>query len=894
MKPGRKIDSFTVCIPCKKHKVKCDKVKPVCGRCRRLNKLCQYNDLIANSTLKKSDASIVAENEVSSNRMSIKDDCNQAATGKITSLSTPFSLTENDTLSNSSILPTLMNDNLVNAHITHTNATGYDLNNLLQLPDTILNLWDISQLMVTCGSTNHLDAPYTLHAIIQYDPFTRLLCSALHGTILNDLQNRINLFSIRQDDSSSMTGNNDRHHGNVPSVNDRNFLGPLPFIEKAMLQWIEKLNDYGQKKLIIDFFDVTYVVEDSLHPNLKNLLQMILKEIHFILPHRDTIDTLLRRYYERIYPMYPYMEIELFEQRLSEIFNTNNNEYVTDIGNLFEFNILNKDVRSKLETVVLFITILSLSLCEYSISKDTILQDDTIFSKLDATDISKQLVMQAKRILSLLDGSQYLNENIICCSLHLFLFDYLNPKNKMIHASHDESLSIKIIYQMAITMGLQYDPTNFKRFSKNGEFDNRVISLKRKIWIGIQSILLQICTIDGSLIPGNDKNLIQFCSKLNKGNRSGINIGYLHSKLRDLQEDDIKIFEIQQDIYKLQLNLNKMMKSLVEDSVQSLSGTIENIQNLINFMDLKFPFEDIDNLRMKMTDPDTSRNQNWRNARLNMERIRLLHIINLNLQIIATILTIYISLMIFFESKSLENYDQNHKLYSYFHYASIEWYLKLYDMLMKVLNGEHHLKDICINKTIIFTMIKLWRTQMNFTLRLSFKSNLMMNLKHDVPEEIGSLLQIFQKQMSHSIQLFSARLQDTYFGAYQSIQMSKYLEYLLKEDKQTEFIRIFWDMMLYGESISPRIKEKVTYKWGQSCDDVDMVKEYLQNPEVLRNLDTTLLQQVYTLMSAASREIPHTNDTRDTPGNSVGTTPDSYATLDRLLHSNLEQFMSAM
>lgn len=895
MKPGRKKDTFNVCIPCKRHKVKCDRLRPACGRCRRLNKICQYNNFLP--SLPSDDLNI---------------DNNYSKVSE-TLLSTPFSLNENGNFTNLDILaiePNLSTENTTNntpnnnsiKNIDVSDNQKYNLENLLQLPDVILDLWNPSHMMVTCGSTNHLDAPYTLHALIQYDPFTRLLCSSLHGTILYDLQNRIDLLSLTSNKPAKKT-----------CINE-NFLGPLPFIERAMLQWVEKLNDYGQKKLIIDFFNITYTVEDSLHPNLLNLLQMILNEILIILPDWKIIDQLLKRYYENVYPFYPFIEIELFEQRLREILTTKNNDDTNlnssngknnNSSNLFEFNILNKNIRFKLETLILFITIISISSREYSISQDTICEDEFSFAKLDATNMSEQLIMQAKRILSLLDGSRYLNENIICCSLHLFLFDYLNPTSKTVHASHDEALSLKIIYQMAITMGLQHDPTKFKRFEKSSFFDTRIIMLKRKIWVGIQSLLLQICTLDGSLIPGNINNMIKFCFDENDSGSSGPVMVNFHNKFNTSRDEifDVALFEIQEDIYKLQLNSNKLMDSLVMANSQSVHNTIKDLQNLADFVELKFPLKNntnTDKYSQKNNHP-TSKPE-WRNAHLNLNQIKNLHKLNLNLICSSEILSVYISLMVYFESKTLEDFTQNHRYYSYFFNASVEWYMKLYETLVQILDGSFGKcispsQFFSVNKTIIFTMVKLWRTQMSFILRLDYKNELLKAGNHSPRERhtISETLAIFRSHLTTTLQLFSKILQNDYFGAYQSIQMCKYLQYLTREDKLPEFINNFWNELKYGNDIPERIIEKINSKWGQGPFDVDMIKEYVFSNEILRNVDIELVKDLKKIIHKKGNEKNQDSDGTNTVSR-IDMVDDTlaYVALDQLLNSNLELFINAM
>ncbi|CAL9736940.1 regulator of drug sensitivity 1 [Monosporozyma servazzii] len=875
---------ISVCTTCKAKKLKCDKSRPSCSRCLKANKQCNYPLTINNiSSVTPPDESTspnfsrhvakLSHFTTSDRSRKEKDPVDVKNIHRERYPSSPSStITLNSTIPNNNSFKT-------NIHETPLTNEDYSPGCINTDAKINLNLWNPNNLIVTYGSTTYYDSPLASHGLIQYDPYTRLFCGALHGSTLYELQARLTFISS---ESNDQPGNEDK----------KEKLGPLHFLEKAIIKWVEKSNEYVKNQLPLDYFNTTYTIEDTMHPNLLASIQMIIREIEIIMINKNHIDYYLRHFYENIYPYYPLIEIPLFEKKLKDIL-------VENQGNHYEFSVFKQNIRVKLETLAMFLLILSISLRSKLISPTVPKEEKDDKIRLDtknASDIATQLIVFAQKVLSLLNGFKFTNENILCCTLYLFLAEYLNPENRSIAANHDEVLTLNCMSNLANHLGLYNDPVRFERYKNNPDFSYGSVLFKRKLWISLQSIKLQVCTLEGFFTDMDAKYLELF-----KAPSDGVS-AVLNDRFKESSLFDYKLFTIHEDVYSFHSKLGKLMVSIssTEES-QDLTAIVDAINELSQLMENKFSFDDLTNITVTS---NTIKEDTWRHATMNLDAIKNLYIIHINIIGTVSILGTYSILSTYFEQKIVAEEDNQRwmELYDTFMVKSFETFLKLAEIILNYLDGSYakyilNAHEFCLNKAIIFTLIRIWRALFSFVLRLSYKkdkmkkSNAEMETNHF--NSINKCLFRLKDILSNTADLASAKLGENYIGAYQSLQMVRYLIYTMDEEYLTIMINNYWNKTFNSSSIPERIIEKVNSKWGVGPKNQDLVKNYLANDNVLRNLTPDLIEQVNNLMERSSLNFNDIlNDS--TPTSVDFPAQNNQDILNQFLEANFDLFSSVI
>lgn len=875
---------ISVCNSCKEKKLKCDKVRPSCSRCLKSKKICVYPFTMYNTTtvtppeeVSRSSFSSQSANVSSSISNGVFEEQVLSAGSSVKGsgvTNTPISSGADSSVSSKDSQLKLQS---LNKH-SLTDILSEREDREKNVTSITLGLWNPNKLVVTYGSTTYYDFALGSHGLIQYDPYTRLLCGALHGNTVTELQSKLTCIS----NDSTVTSSNEIK---------KKKLGPLNFLEQAIIKWVKMTSEYVKNQLPLDYFNTTYTIEDTMHPNLLTSIQMIIREIEIIMIDKEHINYYLKLFYENIYPYYPLIEIPLFEKKLKDILIENQ-------SNHYEFNVFQQHIRIRLETLVMFLLILSISLRSTIVKSSTPLANPDNIQMLDkknASDIATQLIIFAQKLLSLLNGFKFTNENILCCTIYLFIAEHLHAGNRAIHVTHDEVLTLNCISNLANTLGLYNDPGQFERFKNSYNFDPLTILFKRKLWISLQSIKLQTCTLDGSFDEVELKHLEWF-----KLPSEGISV-YLNDRFKESTLFDFKLFTIQENVYEFHILLGRLMLSISTTSqTQQLDKIIEHIENVLSFMNNKFSLDALNSIK---TDGFTIKEESWRQAVMNLDAVKNLYTMQINIIGKSSVVSIYALLSFYFEQKCVSNGDNPKwiELYEIFMSKTFEMLLDLTSLTIQYLNGsysEYILKShqFCLNKMIIFTLIKIWRTLLSFALRLSYKRDLLKKSLYEVAahglELVNRCLYKLIDVLAKTVDVTSVELEGDYIGADQALQMIRYICYIINEDV-TEMINDFWNKIWNTSSIPERIVEIINIKWGVGPKNHDLVREYLANEDVLANITPNLLEKLNQLIDGSVftvRTFPESSPDDQTLKPIEYPDTDTQDILNSFLEANFELF----
>ncbi|CCK72865.1 Rds1p KNAG_0M00120 [Huiozyma naganishii CBS 8797] len=841
--------TVSVCIPCKSQKLRCNKARPICSRCQRLGKHCHYG----------------AHTQILTPAEELLDNGTISLTNTSSQLPS-FYLTPRP--SDGTVLSRSSEKLTDKAHVIQSSPD-------LEIYED-LQLWDPNNVIVTYGSTTFFELPFAAHSIIQYDPFTRLLCGSLHGTTLYDLQSRLNKISVDPNTPA-----------NPGSELLREELGPLSFLEKSIMKWVNMTTENATNQLPFQIFNNGHTIEDTMHPTLLATVQVIVREINILLLSKSEIDHYLRHFYENVYPFYPFFEIPLFEKQLKDILHDRP-------GDSYEINVYDQNIRIKLQTLVFFLIVLSISLrCS------TIDPDDSKMTETNCNDIARQLILYSQKILSLLDGFRVTNESIMCCNMYLFLADILNPENRMPYPSHDELLALNCINELGTTLGVFNDPSVFLRYRNDPNYDTSKDSLKRKVWIGIQLLKMQHSTADG----GNNVIDVKHMETFLNTNKDSLPV--FTTRFKGASYADSRIFAIQEDLYKFHLVMQRLMKSCSPlNDHQRLTDIKKNMVEFMEFLESRFSLDDLKNCEKGS---DEIKEKDWRNASININAVANFWLFTANIMGRSCLLNINTMLFIHFEKLCAREPEKYQSYYHHYLLQTLTNYLTLLELIVGYLNGGFDLyllfsHRFCFNKTVIFTILKLWVTQMRLALRFSYKK--LSRSSHTGPLNLNdsavddSLVQCIDTLKTHlklTVDLMANSLQDSYIGAFQALQMARYLVYLLDTDSLAYSTTRFWNKIFHMTDIPERIVEKVNSKWGVGPNSTDFIKHYLMNPEVLKNISAPLLEKIAETLGSLPLANDKINPSLGLAIPSVENNEETKnAVLNEFLESNFELFLSVI
>ncbi|CCF55741.1 hypothetical protein KAFR_0A03060 [Kazachstania africana CBS 2517] len=808
-KRQRKQRPSYVCLECRSRKLKCDKARPYCNRCKKDGKVCAYE----------------SEN---ASQITIPDDSSNH-TLKLSTSFTDISTDGNSNIDSGSTL-TFHSHNLGNTvfdleYFKHKNITIDIRLDLLKPRDTY----------VTYGSTTYYDMPLSCHSMIQHDPYKRVLCAFLHGSTMADLQYRLNGISNDTVYSNELLGNQ---------------LSPLSFIETVIAKWVEKSNNYVTNQLPLDYFNTLYTIEDTMHPNLLSSIKTLLREVELILVDKQQINLLLKNFYENIYPFFPLIDIPSFERKISEIL-------VEIPGNRYEIKVFNSNIRPKLETLVIFLLILSISL-----RSDSLLTKKSDDTKNNSSETAKQFVIFSQKLLSLLNGFKFTNENILCCMLLIFISEYLDPENGATHSMHNDILTLKCVTELANTLGLFQDPSYFTRFQNNPAFEESFFIFRRRLWISLQSLRLLIITQDAGSTCRDYEQLKCFMldhrdDYLSKNFMKGF---------RHASDFDRRLFNVQKNKYEFHINLVRLMNSLAPiNNGTSLADVLENIERLNDFMSQKFPYSDLVNGHASEKEYV---DMHFRGAKVDINSVEFVENLTVNLIGLSSLMSTYSLLAAHFEMKSAKDWGSYKELYDMFSIECIRKYLQLARIILDYLNGKlaSRIKEefeYSLNKLVIFTMVKIWLIQMGFCMRLSFKSefrklqqqNKRLTSNNDEKKVSDLLVTSVMDNLRNQIELLtnsaSDKLGSTYFSCQQAVLMLRYLLYMIDNNVLSSTVTGFWNGATVKSQSFDRIIDKIGMKWGITPRYDDIINDYLMNSDVLQSLDMALLEGVEYLFGNA-------------------------------------------
>lgn len=842
----------SVCVSCKAQKLKCDRERPQCGRCKRVKRQCSYD-----------------YNPSVPDSVPVQD-------SKLPK-SSPSNISSSNT--DNTFSPNILN----NIGTLESSVTNEEYkHNFSQVFDEKIEMWEINKQFLSHGYHTYVDLPYATHSIAQHDPYLRFFCPSVHGTTLTDLQSRLEYIKDNNNSKSEEVVNS----GLLKTVNE---VSPLSFIEDAVVKWVAKTNDNVNNQLPWEYFNTIFTIEDRMHPILVATIKRLITEIELLLPNKKKVNGLLKYFYQNIYPLYPLIEIPFFEESINKILIDDG------VSSSYTVLIFQENIRERLECLTLFLIIICITMRSPNLNIDGM-----VLFQQEFIDIAKKLLVLSQKILSLLNGFKYTSENILCCSLYLLIADIINPGNADEHITHNTVLTLKCLSDMADTLGLHEDPSQFLRYFDRAAPPEPFFMYRRKLWIGLQSLRLEIMTADGGCRDSDYEYLERFISD----NKCAIP-SFIEQFNRSVLTDR-KIFMLQDDKYQFHMLLNRVMCSCGPQCRNlNLNVIAQNIERLKEFTFKKFPLSEL----LNDSNFESMKQADWRDASYNLLSIQKVEILRINIIFFSSLMNIFYMITLYFERKCTRNLDRYASPYHHYFLRFFDTYLELTSLVKKYLDNEYSnaiLKEheYCVNKSIAFIVIKIQSVQLGIILRICYKYSILKNKdisnkymflegsdtrESIMKEKLNVIFAQLKRHIYGIIQSTLSRYEDTYFGCYEVMLMAKYVHYIIENELLVKITNDYWKKASETDEIPVKILDMMKLKWGLGPLDTNVISYYASNPIALAGFNEGL----FDIVKDALEQSNVYDNLTDIPGNPE-LSPNEQEVLQQLLQSNFELFSSVI
>lgn len=226
-------------------------------------------------------------------------------------------------------------------------------------------------------------------------------------------------------------------------------------------------------------------VEDSClrgssSPELNDLKDTLEKH----LPSLEIINAYKDHFYQYIYPMVPFLEIELFEEGLHEILSPSDG---TD-GKNITINFGTRQIRSKVSLIAILINVLRISyICmifTFNSSKVPVFDDSTLHM-LNNFPINAEMLSLSQQCISSVNLLSWTSENGIIALLYFWAVFVFTPDEGDFYLGQPTDALISLVSNLAANIGLHRDPADYKVLNDSTICDPRMMSLRKKLWLCI-------------------------------------------------------------------------------------------------------------------------------------------------------------------------------------------------------------------------------------------------------------------------------------------------------------------------------------------------------------------------------------------------------------------------
>ncbi|CAI4054435.1 oleate-activated transcription factor OAF1 SKDI_01G0160 [Saccharomyces kudriavzevii IFO 1802] len=223
-----------------------------------------------------------------------------------------------------------------------------------------------------------------------------------------------------------------------------------------------------------------------------DLLKSLITECEAILPSYEIIECYKNHFYEYVYPSLPFVELEIFEESLSQTIFPDGND-----PSRVKIRMGSTHLRSKVENLSILLVILKLSYMSIRFSDHKTADSSFYLSKeiIDKYPIPNDFILLSQRCLASENWCACANENIISCLLYIWSFFAFSPEEGDFFLEHPTDVISSLIMMLSTSIGLHRDPSDFPQLISPSTSDKRTLNHRRILWLSI----VTVCSFEASL-----------------------------------------------------------------------------------------------------------------------------------------------------------------------------------------------------------------------------------------------------------------------------------------------------------------------------------------------------------------------------------------------------------
>lgn len=510
-----------VCQACRKSKTKCDREKPKCTRCVKMNIECIYD--VAKQPrprIPNKDATIAKlEKDVVYWQNKAMKLLNQQEEILHSLKDTHISNNNNDSiLSHNS---TANNNNNNNSNVNAPNtlpfiqmAKNVNNNDGDYLKDIEINLYNDHPTMILSKVLKHDVKPLSENYIIIQDRF--MACCIASAFMSQNSNSMIPALTA----NANISRAKESVRNNVAKLKNilmKQCTDPArrTRIEEFTDRILENTNSSKSLKIgmILSMLYNTVghqYLEDycTSSDNYSDLLKLFIQEFERLLPPYEIIQSYKKHFYQYVYPNLPFLQKEIFEESISQTITCN-----PDDPSKIKLNLGCNHLRDKIENLSILMVILKLSYVslraiinydEKDDSSKNVMGNKNSSSsmpiyvtqeQINKYPISNDFILIAQRCLASENWFACANENIITCLLFIWSFFAFSPEEGDFFLEHPTDIISSLIMMLSTSIGLHRDPSDYAQLKEPSLSDQRLLNQRRLLWVSV----VGICSFESTL-----------------------------------------------------------------------------------------------------------------------------------------------------------------------------------------------------------------------------------------------------------------------------------------------------------------------------------------------------------------------------------------------------------
>lgn len=448
--------------------------------------------------------------------------------------------------------------------------------------------------------------------------------------------------------------------------------------------------------------------------NYSTILMEFINDLEIFLPPLYVVLQYKQHFMENIYVLLPYFDIETFNDFIMDTLTIDPNDIQRCKINLRKY-----DIRQKLENIIILLLIVKVSYMSLILIDDgeSLNNIDSHVSAdiLHKYPIGNEVMVFALRLLVAENWAACPNENIITILMYIWSYYVFSPDEGEIFMDAGTHAISNTIIMLASAIGLHRDPLDYLQITETK--DKRLINQRRLLWLSVISMTGFESALNGFRVPTN--NLLE--SFINVNDIESYD-HYIHRILNDIPKSS-RTREFSKHLH--DMVLRRTILSLLHQKINRLTMSYSKSVTLWEIEESLAALDKYEQETDRNTEPENVPGKSSTNSQedkmsqlsIILARPTLLFVMKI-LNRILQVRTSY-ALMIFFEDKCvndksfLKHFNRYLQLTIYYNLGLIRLYEKYY---YETEHDENYKKLSKLNKYYISKFLQLGLPTAMFTI----------------------------------------------------------------------------------------------------------------------------------------------------------------------------------